>query len=327
MANTTSTLSALMTTFYVRKLLETGKNAFVLDEGAQKRSVPENNGKVVTWTRYSPLSAATTALTEGSSGSGTSVTAANVSATLAEYGDWASVSKLLSVTSIDAHLKGMIELFATQMRETMDTLIYNALTAENAFTLNELAGTTLKVSDVRAAVLKLKQKKAYKFDDGYFLGFISATAADQLMSDSEWQAPHQYQDTTNLYKGELGRVAGVRFLESSTLESQIGEGDPVTLIVGKDAYGIVDLTKDKPSLKINGRTVVAGKEFDLTGGDKSDPLGRSTTVGWAGAFAAKSLNKDWVIKLVKAANTQAGGAEGGTEGGTEGGGTNGGTTG
>ena len=295
MAVTTTSLSPVMATYYERLLLELGKPALVLDKGAQKRTQSSNNGKTITFTRYVPLSVATTPLTEGDSGTGSDITATNISATLAEYGDYATVSKLLATTSIDAKLKGMIELFSTQMYETLDTLIYNALKATNTA---QALSNKMTVAEVRKAVLSLKKNRAPKFSDGYYLGFVSATAADELMSDSEWQNPHVYKDTTNLYDGELGRIAGVRFLESTTLEAQ-GTTSMASFIVGKNAYGVRDLDQDKPSLLINGSKVESGKEFALTSGDKSDPLNRALTVGWAGSFVAVVLNKDWVIKLAK----------------------------
>ncbi|MEG2001086.1 MAG: N4-gp56 family major capsid protein, partial [Evtepia sp.] len=36
-----------------------------------------------------------------------------------------------------------------------------------------------------------------------------------LTNDPEWKAPHQYVDTENIYSGEIGKIAGCRFVEST----------------------------------------------------------------------------------------------------------------
>ena len=52
------------------------------------------------------------------------------------------------------------------------------------------------------------------------------------MDDSEWKYPHQYVDTNNVYMGELGAIAGVRFVE--TTEAKVYTATPLP---GADSSG------------------------------------------------------------------------------------------
>ena len=61
------------------------------------------------------------------------------------------------------------------------------------------------------------------------------------MNDTKWEAPNSY-NAKNFYSGEIGRICGVRFVESS--EAKIFEKAGAnsidvysTLFLGADAYG------------------------------------------------------------------------------------------
>jgi len=297
MANNTTTLSAELATYYVRTFLKNENNKFVFDTGAQKRTIPAGDGKTIHFARYAPLAAAITALTEGNSGTSTDLSQTSVTATVKEHGAFSQITKLLSATSIDLNAKAKIELYRNQMRKTFDMLLRNEMVA-NGTAITDAGNLTAAL--VKKAVRALEIEKAFTFDDGYFIGIIGPHAKYDLMADPNWLSPHQYKDTVNIYKGEIGSLYGVRFLESSTID----DGATTTfntVIYGKEAVGAVDVEKDKPRLYINGTTLETGKSASFENGDKSDPLGRFNTIGWAGSYAAKVLNPKWVITLKTAA--------------------------
>ena len=119
---------------------------------------------------------------------------------------------------------------------------------------------TLTVDDIRRAVRRLKTMNAPKIDGGY-VAIIHPDVAYDLMSDPEWQRPHEYVDTDNIYAGEIGRIAGCRFVE--TTEAKVwkkaakdkssgtavaGNGSNQgwdvysTLVLGADAYGVTEVS-------------------------------------------------------------------------------------
>jgi len=93
---TTSTLSNLMQIYYDKVFLDRAELALQYDFGAQKKVMPKNSGKTIYFNRFSPLPVATTSLSEGSGSlTGVAMSSTIVSATIAEYGNYSSVSSLL----------------------------------------------------------------------------------------------------------------------------------------------------------------------------------------------------------------------------------------
>jgi N4-gp56 family major capsid protein len=84
--NTTTTLSANIQKYYDSRLLKRVEEVVTFCKYGQKRPLPRYKGKTITFTRYSSLAVATTALTEGTNPSGSNLSSTNVSATIAEYG-------------------------------------------------------------------------------------------------------------------------------------------------------------------------------------------------------------------------------------------------
>lgn len=300
-ANTTSTLSNEMQTYLVRTFLERSQANIVHAEGAKKRVHPRNSGKTMTWNRYTPLSAATTALTEATNPSETNIASAVVSATVAEYGAFDKISSLLYGTSIDRAAKEKVEVMSQNAGETLDTLVRNELAtgATTQFAGGKaalsLVGATdvLSVDEVRKAVRTLKKANAITYDDGYFLGKVGPDTAYDLMDDSVWVNAHTYKDGKELFKGELGKLHKVRFLEASSnqyFDDNAGASSVdvySNFIHGKEAIGTVDLSGDNMKLIF--------KQSDKS--DTSNPLNMFLTIGWKATFATKTLNSAWVVNI------------------------------
>src|SRR5690606_31390556 len=174
-ANTTSTLSNEMMTFLISTFLERSQQNNVHAEGSVKRVHPRNSSKTRTWNRYTPLSAATTALTEATNPSETNIASAVVSATVAEYGAFDKISSLLVGTSIDRASKEKTEVMAQNASETLDTITRNELAtgATTQFAGGKAAlslvgaSDVLTVAEIRKAVRTLKKNNALTYSDGY----------------------------------------------------------------------------------------------------------------------------------------------------------------
>src|ERR1044071_1048930 len=122
-----SGLTPEMSTYYEKVFLARAEYEYIFNQGAQMRDMPANEGKVVYFTRHTPLATATTALTEGVNPSEVNLTAVTVSTTLAEYGNTVRISRFLALTSIDANNKEKIEVIGQNMGETLDELTRNEL--------------------------------------------------------------------------------------------------------------------------------------------------------------------------------------------------------
>lgn len=293
----TTGLTQEMSTLYEKVFLARAEYEFVHQEGAQKRVQPSNEGKVVNFTRHTPLATATTALTEGSNPSEVALTATTVSATLAEYGTTVKISRFLSLTSIDRNNKEKIEVVGQNMGETLDELVRNELftgaTTQFAGGKSALtavaASDTLSASELRKAVRTLKNNKARKYQGrAAWIGKIGPYTEYDLMGDTTWVNAHTYKDGDNLYKGEIGMLYGIRFLSSP---NQKTESSTVTVysnfIHGSDAFGVNDLEGDKPKLYIIPHTQI----------DSGNAAGRFSMVSWAASFVPKTLNANWLINI------------------------------
>ena len=147
-------------------------------------------------------------------------------ATVKTYGAFVEVSDLFSMTAQDPVLDDSVELLGEQIGTTMDWVSRDALIADAsgqfagaATSLLTVASTMkLTIAEVREAVATLKMAKARPFNDGgrdYFICIVDPYSVYDLQSDSLWQDTAKYADTERLFTGELGRIMGVRFIEST----------------------------------------------------------------------------------------------------------------
>jgi N4-gp56 family major capsid protein len=296
--NRTGGLTQDMMTYYEKTFLRRAEYELILDQGAQKRTHGGNSGKSIVFSRYTPMSLATTALSEGANPATTTlITSSNVSCTLAEYGNTIKVSKFLSLTSIDARDKEKIELVGQNMGETLNRLVRNEIDDWTVMYANEKAklslvktSDTLDAADIALMVRTLEINKAPRYDDGFYLAKTDPYNKYRIVQDSTWVAAKEYSDVKDLYKGEIGELYGVRFiLNVDALSSQ---GDKAshpaysTFVHGKDAFGTFDLAGDQPKLYITG------------GIDSSNQTGRSQMISWAGSYVVKTLNSDWCREFI-----------------------------
>ena len=309
MASTTATLSALMQTYYDRLFIDTAKHSLVFEQGAQMRPLPNGEGKIVNFLRYSPLAIITAQTTEGSNPAAVNLSATNVSATVSEFGSYTSISKLLKLTAIDSKMKGAVEVMAQNAGESRDQLVRThafadkgttQLAAGNAALTDVGVTDTMSSSEIRKAVRTLKVAKAQKYDDGYFLGKIGPYCAYDLMGDDTWVNAHTYKDGMALYRGEIGRLHGVRFIETTNALETDNEGTSSadimhTFIHGKNAFGVTDLEGDSKKVYIKN-----------PGSNSTDnPTDRFSTVGWMMSTVPVRLVSDWIIEIESGATSQS----------------------
>lgn len=299
-ANTsvTSNLAQEVQTYYEKVFLARAEYEFVLKEGGQKRTHPANSGRTVNFTRYNPLTIITSPLGEASNPLTCPINSSTVSMSLSEYGLITTHGRLLSTVSIDSGLKEKIELVGQNMGQTLNRLVRSELENGTSFYGNShtvstfTAGDVLDACNIRLMVQTLELSKARPYKDGLFIGKTDPISKYKLLGDTVWVNAHSYKDGKELYKGEMGDLYQVRWLlnkdYSSGIEATSTASSGVvrfyTYIHGEDSFGVYDLETNKPQLFILPNQV-----------DSNSPAGRVSYVTWAGAFATKILNSDWVL--------------------------------
>ncbi len=320
MTSTASGLSNVLSIFYDRVFLDRAKLMLSYDFGAQKKSIPGNSGTTVKWNRFTPLAVATTALTDGSTNpSQVDMSTTQVSAVMAAYGNWTTVSDLFNLTSLDTGLKEHVEVHGQNAGETLDTLIRNELggtsstSLGNATTTFAVGGATtlggiltsnvIDGASIRKAVRILKVNKAMRFDSGYFRGIIDVNQSYDLFGNTEWlNSISIYTNPEQLRAGIVGKLHGVEFVETNNGLAIANDGSGTVTnhasvvyscyVFGKNAYGTVSL-ENQPGNRIYIKT--PGPQ------DTSNPLDIYSTIGWKAFFAVKVLNATWIVRIFSAA--------------------------
>ena len=303
---TDSGLSAENKTFYDRTLLESAKPNLIHAQFGQKRPIPKNGGKKIEFRRYGVLPKALTPLTEGVTPDGRKLTVTAIEAEVHQYGDYVALSDVLDLTAIDNNVLEATKAIGNQAGLTLDTITRNVLQAGTNVMYCPKIGTggaktavtsradldatcKLTVDVVKKAVATLKANNVPK-KDGSYVAIIHPYAAYDLMSDPTWEEMHKYTNADNMYEGEIGRIAGVRFVETSEALIVKETSKPAvfcTLILGENAYGNTEVTGG--GLK----TII--KQLGSAG--TADPLDQRSTVGWKAMQTAEILQENYMIRV------------------------------
>ena len=298
----TEGLSAEMKTFYDMTLIDEAAPALVHDQFGQKRPIPKNGGKTIEFRKFAPLTKALTPLTEGVTPEGKSLDVTTVTAEVSQYGDFIVMSDMLEMTAIDNVVVEALKLLGRQGGATLDTVVRNILhtgtnvmycpklgeggaeTAVNSRSaLDKTCKLTVKV--VQKVVAKLRAQNAPTIS-GKYVAIIHPYAAYDLMRDPEWIDAHKYAQPDNLFEGEIGEIAGVRFVQ--TTEAKIYEGGVFgTLFFGEGAYGNTEIAGGGME------TIVKQKGSAGTG----DPLDQRSSVGWKGQKTAEILVEQYMVRV------------------------------
>jgi len=304
-ANTTGNdLSPEMKTYYSDYLLDLAEPELVHDQFGQKHPIPRNGGKTIEFRQYDPLPEQLTPLSEGVTPDGQSLNVKTVTATISQYGGYVTISDMLQLTAIDNNLVQATRLVGSQAGRTLDTITREVMAAG---TVVQYAGgrtsraaisasDVLSVDDVKKAVRFLESQDAPRIG-GYYVGIIHPYAKYDLMKDPDWKSPHQYVDTENIYKNEIGELYGVRFVQSSRAKvfQKAGASSAdvyATMIFGDDAYGVTDIT--------GGGLQHIVKPLGSAG--SADPLNQRATCGWKATKTAEILVQQYMVRVESGAS-------------------------
>lgn len=276
-------LSAEMKTFYDMALIDEAQANLVHDQFGQKRPIPANGGKIIEFRKFAPLAKATTPLTEGVTPDGKQLSVSTVSAAVSQYGDYITQSDMLELTALDNTILESAKLLGRQAGATLDTVVRNVMHSGTNVMYAEkstASGTEevkkreeldksckITVELIQRAVAKLRAQNAPPIN-GKYVGIIHPYVAYDLMRDSEWIDAHKYAQPENLYEGEIGEIAGVRFVQTTEAKIYCGAdlaADSRTLSVNNAA----GYTGSVSAVKFDGGTVaenaLAGRYILLNG--------------------------------------------------------------
>ena len=295
-------LSVEMKTFYDMTLIDEAQASLVHDQFAQKRPIPQGSGKTIEFRKFASLPKALTPLTEGVTPDGKSLNVTAITATVAQYGDYITQSDVLELTALDNTILEATKLLGRQAGLTLDTITRNVLHSGTNVTycpkvaadgtetevtsraaLDNSCQLTVKV--IQQVVAKLRAQNAPTIN-GKYVAIVHPYVAYDLMRDPEWIEAHKYAKPENLYEGEIGEIAGVRFVQ--TTEAKIYENGVFgTLIMGEGAYGVTEISGGGL------QTIVKQKGSAGT----ADPLDQRSSVGWKAIKTAELLIPNYLVRV------------------------------
>jgi len=305
-------------------LLVRGTYALIHQVPVKKYNLARRQGKTMIWRRYSALSLATTALTEGLNPEGRTKSKTDVAATIQQYGDFIEDTDMVIDTQPDAQSAENVELLGQQMGETFDQLYRDIFaTATNIVYTSGTSTVTVDQivdrNDLDRAYRLLRVNKARTFSPMIMAGQNVGTGpvmpsywamcdervAFDLRHVEGFLLPSEYAQKTGVLAGEFGADKnGIRFLASpngyylagasgttiasTTLKNTGGYADVYSIFIcGQECVGGVNLG--------NGNGGVIRKALGSAG--TADPLDMRQTIGWKKYDTRKVLNQDFMVEI------------------------------
>ena len=205
----------------------------------------------------------------------------------------------------------LTELYADGTRQ-VDGTGYGAFE-----TKTDAADVLLDGAAVLNAVTQLKVNRAQPTSGGMYAAICSPQVLSDIMSDNTWLNASQYSNVEELYKGEVGRLFGAKFIMTTNgfitadalgtdadrfiYDAAAGGGTGNTkdvhasLFLGEGAYGVPELSSQSP---------FSPKMIITDSADKSDPLNMLITAGFKVFWTALRQNPDYyVVMRSKTAST------------------------
>ena len=274
---------------------------------------------------YIPI--ATTPLVEGVTPTGSILMNQDYTVTLAQYGDYITITDVVMDTHTDPILQTATDVLGEQAAVTVETLRYNTLKAGTNVFLAAKVSTRANVinpialSDQRSVSTALNRQNAKKITqvvasnpdfntksvEAAYMAVCHPDLETDIRSMAGFIPTASYGTHTTPFEGEIGSVEQIRYLTSTvmtpfpdagaagggvsagTIRSTSGTNADVypILYFGRDAYGIVPL-KGKSAMT---PMVVNPKPA------QGDPLAQRGTVGWKLYTAQVILQDLWMARL------------------------------
>ncbi len=321
MANTTVTqVSHAVNNFYDRSMLKAARPLLLHTKWGQVKDIPAKNTNVIKFRRYELLSANTTALTEGVTPSGTQLSITDVTGTVAQYGDYVTLTDWLQMTTLDPVLTETADILGQQAGNSLDQICRDVVIAGSTVQYASTATARTEVSasmkltrqEVREAVRTLQNNDAMKITrmvnpstgfntspiNAAYIGIISENTLYDLKNEAGWVPVEEYASQKDVMEGEVGKMDDVRFVMTTNAKifSSGGAGSidvHGTLIMGQEYYGISRISGEALKNIIK----------PLGSAGTADPLDQRSTSGWKATFVATRLNENFAVRIEHAVSS------------------------
>ena len=330
-------ISPAVAAYSVVRMLKRALPFLQLEKFGQTYPLPTNSTQTAKFRRYymagatgsigngqgaASMPLATTPLIEGVTPSGSTLANQDYTVTLAQYGDYVTITDVIEDTHTDNVLQQATDILGEQAAQTVEALRFNVLKAgTNVFFANGVPNrgsvvTPMTLADQRRVSTALNRQNAKKITsvigstpdfgtrsvEASFMAVVHPDVESDLRNIAGFKVVADYGPHTTPMEGEIGSLEQVRYLTSTVLSpfpdaggakgamrSTNGVSADVypLFIFARDAFGIVPL-KGKSSMT---PMVVNPKPAP------GDPLGQRGTVGWKLWTATVILQDAFMARL------------------------------
>ena len=235
-------------------------------------------GSSVVFSIYSDLSAATSTLTETLDVSSIALgNPSQVTVTLNEYGSAVTTTKKLNLTSFNDVDAALADIIAYNAADSIDQVVAGVLTAGNnviyagttaTTTAGITATDTIKVADIREAVVQLRTNKAVPRIGELYAAYLHPRQSADLRAESGtggFQELTKYVERTPFVAGAVGVLEGAFIVETPRVPSASNGTTTVykAVVAGREALA-----------------EAMAQDISTVIGPEIDALRRFRTIGW-----------------------------------------------
>ncbi len=231
-------LSVEMKTFYSNDLISKANPELYHEQFGKTASIPERRGDRAEFRFVRSLPKATRPIIEGVVPKPDKVHIYPKYAEVNQFGSWVGYTDRIKLMSIDPQVETYVKELSKQAARTCDTVVREIINAGTNVQFakkkgdatvvtrrNELTNEhILTVQDVFKIAAIMDAYNAPKID-GYYVAIAHPYVIyDLQMSapDGMWHDVMKYAKPENIFKGEVGEIAGIRFVKTS--EAKIFKG-------------------------------------------------------------------------------------------------------
>lgn len=309
--------------YYNGALLANARPNLVFGQLGKKEGLPKNNSLTKEWHKFNKLGDLEQ-LNEAVIPTGQRLRETKLTSTIAQYGSYVTLSDIVQLHSVDPVLQAATEELGAAAALTMEKLTRTVLMANT----NVLYGTVVKADGtvvgqasseldmvnklnansgnqcllsptlINLAQTILQTDLAPFYSGQEYVAVIHPMVTFDLRENPDWIDVHKYADPDKIFNGEIGKLHGVRFVQSTVAPiieaegTEPQEGDAptsmlaLTMVFGKDAFGIIDPEGGSMETIIHGKHEIGG------------PLDQFSTVGCKVETATKILYPERMICIV-----------------------------
>lgn len=317
--NSLGSLTAEAKQYYDRRMLFRAKKAQVFYPFSYLDAIPMHGGNQVSWRRLEAFSLATTPITEGVAPASTGMSVTEVTATVSQYGNFATISDQLYYMGIDDLLAEGSLAMGQNGGESVDSVIATALGngTNIVYATGSSKGSIGTGNPITAALIRtgnetLEVANALKFGGdeqdqhlgvGGFVLFVHPHQVYDIYNDTEIKNALQYSAMSNtndskFWTGHIASFYGTEIFKSTLCPVFSGAGSAGAnvygaILIAKEAFACLDVAG-------TGKFQLEDQPFG-SGGATGDPLSQVASIGWKAFQAPTILNQNFMCVIMTGA--------------------------